>query len=100
MKAKILNRLISELKTREKPYEIRDTELRGFILRVQPTGSKTFYAEYGRGKRISIGRADTLTVAQARDEAKRKLANKRASELAPTRPRLAWGTERVELPRI
>jgi len=74
MKAKILNRLISELKTREKPYEIRDTQLHGFILRVQPSGVMSYYAEYGRGKRICIGRTDTLTVAQARDEAKRKLA--------------------------
>jgi len=74
MKAKISNRLVSELKARKKPFEVRDTQLNGFILRVQPSGSMSYYAEYGRGKRISIGRTDALTVAQARDEARKRLA--------------------------
>ena len=74
MKAVISNRLLSSLKPSEKPYEVRDTQLPGFILRVQPSGYKSYIAEYRRGKRITIGSAAKLTAAQARDEAKAKLA--------------------------
>jgi integrase len=58
-----------------KPYEIRDERLKGFILRVQPTGVKTYIVEYTRGHRITIGRANVLTLTQARNEAIRVLAD-------------------------
>lgn len=67
--------LIKSLKPADKPYEIRDTRLKGLLLRVQPSGSKTFYVEYARGKRISLGRAEVLTPQQARDQAKEILAD-------------------------
>lgn len=71
MHTKILTRLVQGLSPTEKPYEIFDTELTGFLLRVQPTGVMTYYLAYktadGQGKRFRIGRADALTVAQARD---------------------------------
>ncbi len=46
-----------------KPYEIRGKH--GLILRIQPTGVKTFYCEYGRGKRQRIGDAEVITLARA-----------------------------------
>ena len=74
MKALISNRLLRVIQIKEKPYEIRDTRLKGFILRVQPSGSMSYIVEYGRGKRITLGRADRLTTVQARDHAREKLA--------------------------
>ena len=77
MRSKIGNRLITSLKTAAKPFEVRDTELKGFLLRVQPSGVMTFICDYrtvdGRRNRISLGRVGVLTPAQARDEAKKIL---------------------------
>jgi integrase len=55
-----------------------DTELKGFGVRVLPSGLKTFIVQYrnaeGIKRRINIGRFGVLTVEQARDLAKLKLA--------------------------
>lgn len=75
MKANLTADLVKKLKPKEKPYEIWDTELKGFILRVQPSGVKTFLIEYSRHKRISIGQATAISAAKARDEAKGRLAD-------------------------
>ncbi len=64
------NILISKVKPRAKPYEIRDASLQGLILRVQPSGSMTYYYEYRRGKRLMIGPADALSPEQARNIAR------------------------------
>lgn len=54
-----------------------DGELKGFGVRVMPSGLKTFILQYrsvqGQSRRISIGRYGILTVDQARDHAKVKL---------------------------
>lgn len=62
--------LIKGLKPGEKPYEVRDTRLKGLLLRVQPSGVMTYYVEYARGKRIKLGRADVINTQDARDQAK------------------------------
>lgn len=62
--------LIKSLKPTDKPYEVRDTRLKGLLLRVQPSGGMTYYVEYARGKRISLGRADVITPQDAREQAK------------------------------
>jgi integrase len=63
MPEKITPSTVTKAKRREKPYEIRGQL--GLILRIQPTGKKTFYCEYGRGKRVRIGDATVLTVGRA-----------------------------------
>jgi integrase len=54
-----------------------DGELRGFGVRVIPSGLKTFVLQYrnaeGRSRRIVLGRFGVLTVEQARDKAKIRL---------------------------
>ncbi len=70
MKANITHRLVESAKIATKPYEIRDSKLIGFICRIQPSGRKTYIVEYARGKRITIGKADVLTPAQAREKSK------------------------------
>ena len=65
---------VRTLKPQERPYEVRESRLKGFLLRVQTTGVMTYYAQYGRGKRHSIGPADALAPSQAREKARRILA--------------------------
>ena len=74
MQATIGARLVATLTPQEKPYEVRDDKLKGFILRIQPSGSMSYIAEYGRGKRITIGKTGTLKPEQARERARELLA--------------------------
>tara|TARA_R110002167_G_scaffold45324_3_gene136216 strand:- start:8686 stop:9933 length:1248 start_codon:yes stop_codon:yes gene_type:complete len=71
MQAKITETLVKKLPLESKPYEVVDTELKGFILRVQPTGSKSYYFAYRNAanlkSRIKIGLSSNLSVAQARN---------------------------------
>lgn len=74
MKAKLSNSTIKTFLPEAKAYEVVDTEIKGFLMRVQPTGRKTFYFSYrtiaGKRKRIKIGvLGSNKTVAQARDDA-------------------------------
>lgn len=78
MHSKITNRLLRETKPCEKVIEIFDTEIRGFILRTEPSGSQTYYFAYtnkiGRRRRFKIGRQGNVTVIQARDLAENTAA--------------------------
>ena len=74
MQAKLSNSYVKKIPTSDKPIEVVDSELKGFLLRIQPTGRKTFYYSYrnelGKRKRIKIGvLGESLTVQQARDKA-------------------------------
>jgi integrase len=75
MKAKITKEFLKGIKPKAKPFEIRDMELKGFILRVQPSGVMTFIAQYGRGRRITIGPMSTLKLDDAKKKAREHLAN-------------------------
>jgi integrase len=70
MQTIITNKLINNIAPQAKPFEVRDTQLKGLLLRVQPSGVMTYYMEYKRGKRVKIGRADAMTPFQAREIAK------------------------------
>lgn len=73
MQAKLTAQTIRSLHAGDKPYEVVDMELKGFLLRVQPSGVMTYYFSYrneqGRRARYRIGKHGTLSAAQARDEA-------------------------------
>jgi integrase len=77
MKALISARLLSsgQVGPSTKPFEIWDRDLRGFILRVQPSGAKAYIVQIGRGRRVTIGTVGALTPAQARDRAEKVLGN-------------------------
>ena len=77
MRMKFGTKQIAALKPQAKPYEVRDTELLGLLIRVQPSGVQTYYSEY-RNKlnlkqRVKLGRVGHLTLQQARDEARKAL---------------------------
>ena len=44
MKGKITQKLIDGLKPQAMPFEFRDTGLKGFLLRVQPSGARSISA--------------------------------------------------------
>jgi integrase len=69
MKAKINNTLVKKLFPEDKEYEVHDTDLKGFILRVFPSGTMRYVCQYKRGGKINIGTAGVITPAQAREKA-------------------------------
>jgi integrase len=69
MKTAITNTLLARLKPADKPYDVRDDKLTGFLVRVNISGKLLYMCEYARGKRVTLGRVGVLTPAQARDKA-------------------------------
>lgn len=55
------------------PYELRDANVPGLFVRVQPSNVKTFYVSWARGRRRAIGKVGVLTVEGARIKARRIL---------------------------
>jgi integrase len=53
----------------DKPYEVRAKQPLGLLLRVQPSGTRTYYVQLGRGKRVRIGPAGVYTLEKAKKEA-------------------------------
>src|SRR6185437_1558041 len=70
---KLTKRAIEALPTRDRPYEIRDSELRGFLVRVETGGTKSFFLDYrlrGKRNRYRLGTFPNLSVDGARSIAK------------------------------
>ena len=59
----------------KKPFEVYDSRLPGFTLRVQPSGVRSYYARFGRNRRITLGKADTLLPDEARERCQKVLGN-------------------------
>ena len=78
-KRKLNSRLLSDVKPLDKAFEIYDTDLPGFVLRVQPSGLMTYYLRYrrpdGRQTRVKLGSHPGITIAQARALAQKTLAS-------------------------
>ena len=74
MKQYIGNNLLAKIKPTGSEYDIWDTKLKGFILRVLRSGNMVYRCEYARGKRITLGKTCHLTPMQARDKAKEILS--------------------------
>src|SRR6266700_3575208 len=89
MQAAISISVVKQLRPAAKPFEVRDTRVKGFLLRVQPSGAMAYYVEYRRGKRIAIGRADVLLPDKARERARDVLASAQFGEDPMEERRLA-----------
>jgi integrase len=78
MKAKITPSLVKELNPKDKPYEVVDSAINGFLVRVQPSGAKTYSFSYrrpdGRRTRCRIGTHPTITASIARKTAEKLAA--------------------------
>lgn len=78
---KLTKRSVDAARPSEKRYEIWDSELPGFGVRIAPTGRKTYMLRYrpdGGGRSspkryFTIGSADVLTTEQAREKAHKLL---------------------------
>ena len=81
-KTVITEKLVKSAKPKEgQPYDIRDRDLKGFILRVEPTGRKLFYCSWARGKRSRIGDAKITTLTRAREIAEQRIAGAKRGEV-------------------
>lgn len=92
MRQKLTTRLAKALEPAHSPYEVVDTELKGFLLRIQPSGVMSYYYRYrdssGAQKRSLIGKHGSITVAQARDlAAALSLRTKGGEEVQATKKR-------------
>ena len=72
MRAKLTATAIKSIEAADKPFEVVDTEVKGFLLRIQPSNRRTFYYSYrtteGKRKRVKIGICfSEVTPQQARD---------------------------------
>lgn len=82
---KLSKRTVDALPPMEKRYAVYDDTLKGFAVRVMPTGAKTWVVEYraqsgGRRagkKRLSLGRTTAVTPDEARKRARDLLAEVR-----------------------
>jgi integrase len=59
----------------KKPFEIYDSRLSGFTLRVQPTGVRSYYARFGRNRRVALGQAGSIEPDEARERCQIVLGN-------------------------
>ena len=76
MATKLTLALLRSLKPEDAPYEIRAVDPKGLIVRVQPSGKRTFYFEHARGRREKIGdngdkMIEKLTLTQIKNEVSR-----------------------------
>lgn len=77
MNGKINNTLLTTLQPTASAIEVNDSDLKGFGLRIQPSGVMSYFVRYrlrGKQTRYVIGRTSEFTPAQARDVARSTLA--------------------------
>lgn len=74
MRVQLTKRLVDGAKPQAKPFELRDTAMKGLLLRVQPSGHKAWIIEWTRGKRRTLGAHNHLTLEQARAHAAQSMA--------------------------
>jgi integrase len=75
---KLTKRFVDALKAVAKDSLYRDAELKGFALRVKPSGARTWVVQYrntaGRTRKLALGKVGVLTPEEARQEARDALA--------------------------
>jgi integrase len=70
MPSKLTKRAVEALAPQGKPYDVRDTDLRGFLVRVEASGAKSFFLDYrldGRRNRYRLGVYPNLSPDGARE---------------------------------
>ena len=80
MNAKLTLPYVKALTSHEKVYEVSDSELPGFLVRIQPSGNMSYYVSYrNRGNRkknrVRLGSTRVLSPAKAREKAREVLAD-------------------------
>lgn len=82
MAAKLTKRVVEALTARDRRYDLYDTDLAGFAVRITPDGVKSFSVAYRFGsgrtapkRRVTLGKYGAMTVDEARQLAKETLAD-------------------------
>lgn len=70
----LTNKIVASLSPKDRPYEVRDTKVRGLVLRVQPSGYKGWILQWDHKKRRTLGPLGHLTLDQARTMASHLMA--------------------------
>ncbi|MXW21371.1 MAG: tyrosine-type recombinase/integrase [Gammaproteobacteria bacterium] len=71
-------RRVRAARPRDKRHEVRDDIVQGLMLRIFPSGARTFALEsmvHGRRRYATLGNADSMTIPEARREARRLIAS-------------------------
>ena len=81
---------VDHLKPRNSTYDIRDIDLKGFGVRILPSGKKSYFLQTqheGRRRWTKIGDADAMPEAEARSQARSLLAGiRKGRESVPAQP--------------
>ena len=70
--ANLTKRIVEGLQAQDRAYDVRDSILRGFLVRVEPGGTKSFFLDYrfaGKRSRYRLGVFPNLSVDGARSVA-------------------------------
>jgi len=85
----LTKRIVASSQPQDRPYELRDAQVRGLLLRVQPSGHKAWIVTWAHGKRRTLGSVEHVTLEQAREQARLAVAEYVQSglpALAKTKP--------------
>ena len=95
-RARLTDAVARAARPREREYAIHDATLKGFMLRVQPDGARSWVLRFrrnGKSRRATLGRVGTLTAGQARAAALAFLAREQGGDrpvpVPPSGPTLA-----------
>ncbi|WP_299889269.1 Arm DNA-binding domain-containing protein [uncultured Ruegeria sp.] len=95
---KLTKRAVEGLAVETEEYLVWDRDMRGFGLRVNPSGKKTYLVQYRASRwtrRITIGQHGVLTAEEARTQAKQLLGEWRADRTLPPRGRPSGAPRRL-----
>jgi hypothetical protein len=70
----LTKRTVTAAQPKDRAYELRDTQIRGLLLQVQPSGHKAWIVTWEHGKRRTLGSTGHLTLDQAPDIARKIIA--------------------------
>lgn len=62
MSSALTKRIVLTAEPKDRPYELRDAQVRGPILRVQPSGHKAWIVTWAHGKRRTLGSVEHLAL--------------------------------------
>lgn len=83
-RGRLTKRLVEKIVPATNDVFVWDAEVRGFGVRVKPSGVRTYVVQYrnvgGRTRRLALGQHGTLTAEQARSMAQQRLAETKRGE--------------------
>lgn len=92
---------MNKLESKEKPYFISDSEVQGLNIRVEPSGTKTYYLRYrneaGKRRALKLGASGSLKPPTARELARKALAEvAHGNDPSAKRQKKKSGTDTLE----